>query len=461
VTQAKTGNPTMIHLISSALLLLAGSLPAVHSLTSYANEFVDPDYILAKQFNSTTRGAQDTIAAWATDLANQGPWSVVNKSVTPPTGNKHTYMSWAPYLWPNCTGVGNTTELSPEQIWTTCPYYGRDGLFNPDVRLVNDTGAFQALSDAVLYNAIAWVTTGSSVFSRNAAHFVNTWFLDPDTAMLPNLDYAQIQRGPASQNGTHTGVLDLKGMAKIASGILILRKGNSSDWTTTLDSQMIEWTRSYITWLTTARIALEEAAATNNHGSFYFTQLAALQVLVNDNNGARATVNRYFSTLYQDQIIAGGEQPLEAARTRPYHYRAYNLAAMITNARIGSYAGGSFWDTRTKSGATIANALDYAMTKEPGAEIRYSGELYPNVAAVAAVYGDPGGRYAAFLKSKDARYPLEAYFLWDQPLSDSGLSSSLTPSHGAEAARGDAGVSWSGKHLWFWGVVCSILLIVR
>jgi hypothetical protein len=92
-------------------------------------------------------------------------------------------------------------------VWVTCPYYTRDGLFNPDGRLVNDTGHFQAMSDAVLYNAISWVITGSSTYSTNVANFVNTWFIDPSSAMNPNLNYAQMPRGPNGQNGTHTGVL--------------------------------------------------------------------------------------------------------------------------------------------------------------------------------------------------------------------------------------------------------------
>lgn len=53
-------------------------------------------------------------------------------------------------------------------VWKTCPYYTRDGEFNPDRLLVNDTGHFGALSDAVLYNAIAWAIEGkpSSVYSQ-------------------------------------------------------------------------------------------------------------------------------------------------------------------------------------------------------------------------------------------------------------------------------------------------------
>jgi len=51
-------------------------------------------------------------------------------------------------------------------------------------------------------------------------------------------------------------------MAKVTTGILVLRKGKSTLWTTDLDNQMIAWTREYITWLETAEIAIEERDST-------------------------------------------------------------------------------------------------------------------------------------------------------------------------------------------------------
>ena len=50
-------------------------------------------------------------------------------------------------------------------------------------------------------------------------------------------------------------------------------------------------------------------------------------------------------------------------------------------------------------------------------------ELYPSIAAVAANYGDPDGKYAAFLANADNTYPSEPYFLFNQNFSDSGLAS--------------------------------------
>ncbi|KAG5635945.1 hypothetical protein H0H81_009594 [Sphagnurus paluster] len=368
--------------LSAILPALIFGINGVQALTSYANDFVNPDFIVAGDFANNTLAAQATILAWAKDSASKGPW-----------------------------------------FWKLCKYVSRDGLFNPDGRLINDVGNFQALADAVLYNSIAFSITGkgitSSSYSKTVVSFIKAWFLDPETKMNPNLNYAQMERGPTGQVGSHTGILDLKCMAKIVSGIMILRKKKCTDWTDDLDGQMNAWAREYITWLETAPISLEEGDADNNHGTFYYNQLAALKFLIGDFPGALNVTNTYFSRQYMSQIVADGEQPLEAARTRPYHYHAYNLAAMITNARIATYAGDKeVWNKTTNAGSTIKTALDFSLGLSAAAtkETTYTTELYPSIAAVASVYGDPEGKYASFLANGVPGFALDAYFLWNQPL---------------------------------------------
>lgn len=54
---------------------------------------------------------------------------------------------------------------------------------------------------------------------------------------------------------------DFKQMAKISSAILILRKGNSSAWTSSLDTQFNNWTTYYMDWMQTSPIAYQESIA--------------------------------------------------------------------------------------------------------------------------------------------------------------------------------------------------------
>lgn len=148
---------------------------------------------------------------------------MTSKAFAPPNGDKHDYLSWSPYSWPNCKGVSNATKLTEQQsklptttlifltpqflpssyvpVWSTCPYETRDGQFNPDVRRVDNVGDFQLMSDAVMFNVIAWRINGYEEYAARAVQYLQTWFLDPATAMNPNLNYAQIHRGPGVQIG--------------------------------------------------------------------------------------------------------------------------------------------------------------------------------------------------------------------------------------------------------------------
>ena len=55
---------------------------------------------------------------------------------------------------------------------------------------------------------------------------------------------------------------------------------------------------------------------------------------IGDAQGARNVLKTYLSKQFKDQIAKSGEQPFEAKRTRPYHYRAFNLEAMIVSTQL-------------------------------------------------------------------------------------------------------------------------------
>ncbi|KAJ7862137.1 chondroitin AC/alginate lyase, partial [Mycena olivaceomarginata] len=405
----------------------------------YAVDFPDPNYVTAGQFGAKFGGAEATIVAWADKMASYGPWSVTNKSIVAPSGDKHDYMSWAPYQWPDCSNVHNTTVLSPSDIRKLCNYVFRDGQVNPDRKTIQDSQSFSNLSDAVLYNSIAAMlqNKSSSVYSQNmGAKFINTWFLDADTAMNPNLNYAQMNLGPGGQNvfsaPCSCATRDLRGFAKIASGILLLRKISNSDWTSDLDTQMIVWCNKYIDWLQTAPNAILLHAVDmsdplcSNYGTIFVNQLAGLKLIVQDTAGAVNWTQGYFSGIFQGQVNSTGDQPQEASRTRPYHYRNFNIAGITVRnpftrrtRNLLTYADPTSkpWNA-TAHGVTIQKTVDFLMTIDPAAsgEQAVVAEIYPNIATIASVYGDPNGDYVKFLTATGFAYADDPTFMWDQPL---------------------------------------------
>lgn len=84
-----------------------------------------------------------------------------------------------------------------------------------------------------------------------------------------------------------------------------------------------------------------------------------------------------------------------------------------------------YWNVTTTQGATIKTANDFTMTVTLNATDGDGPiwELYTSIAAVAAAYGDPEGKYAAFMANADNQYPVEPYFLFNQ------VSPTQTPSN--------------------------------
>ncbi|KZT06856.1 chondroitin AC/alginate lyase [Laetiporus sulphureus 93-53] len=307
-----------------------------------------------------------------------------------------------------------TKSLAPSATWTTCPYKVHDGKVNPDVRTLPDSPAVVSMSQSVLYNSLAYAMQKTSAYSQSAASFIDAFFLSSKTGMHPNMNFGQMVRGPGKdhQVGTFTGILDLRGLVKVVNGIQLLKAAGSPDWTSARDKEMTSWMNQYITWLQTSDIGKQTASTPNNHFTFYTSQIAAAKLYVGDTNGAMTALQNYFSNQYLDQVAASGEQPFEAVRTRPYHYRCFNLEAMITNAKIGDQLGLNLWSAKSKYGATIQTALDYVMGLSPGSEA--VSDIFPHVAAVAAAYGDPKGKYAAFLQKQVSTYKSTPFYFYDQ-----------------------------------------------
>src|ERR1700722_17065406 len=68
----------------------------------------------------------NAVRAEADRAMKEPPSSVMDKQTTPQSGDKHDYMSLAPYWWPN--------PATPNHL----PYIRRDGQHNPEASAVED-----------------------------------------------------------------------------------------------------------------------------------------------------------------------------------------------------------------------------------------------------------------------------------------------------------------------------------
>ncbi len=268
--------------------------------------------------------------------------SVMDKSQVPPSGDKHDYMSQAPYFWKDTNSPAGK-------------YIRRDGERNPEIKNNSDAANLGSVCSGVHTLGLAYYFTGDERYAAKAAELTRVWFLNPATRMNPNLNYGQGIPGEAE--GRPTGLIGARGLADFVDGIGLL--AGSKSWTAADQQGISEWVREYFHWLTTSKIGGGEQAAGNNHGTWYDVQAVSLALFLGDLDYARKELTSARTKRIAGQIEPDGKMPLELARTLSFGYSLFNLRAEIELAGLGDRAGVDLWHYQTTDGRSLLKALEF------------------------------------------------------------------------------------------------------
>src|SRR4030095_12855877 len=171
-----------------------------------------------RRIQSGDRSFAAALAKLETDAKRamqQKPLSVVTKDATPPSGDKHDYMSQAPYFWPN--------PNKPDGL----PYIRRDGERNPEINKITDHLALDQMESAVLTLSLAYYFKEDEDYAAKATQLLRAWFLDPATAMNTNRQYRQCI--PGVNTGRGIGLIETRGLSNTIDAIGLL--AGSKSWT--------------------------------------------------------------------------------------------------------------------------------------------------------------------------------------------------------------------------------------
>ncbi|MFF7607758.1 alginate lyase family protein [Streptomyces parvulus] len=304
------------------------------------------------------RTAVGQLTRRADQWLDQGPWTVVDKPRPAPGGDVHDYLSQAPYWWPSRTPTADNP-------WG-CPYVQRDGERNPEVDSGTDRQDLEKVFDSSYDLALAWYYTGERRYARKAADILRTWFLSPATRMNPHLEHAQFI--PCKYDGRAIGIIDFsQSYTSVVDAVALLETGAPS-WTRADREAMGEWNSDFLGWLRDSDFGKQEAAAANNHGTFYDMLVAGLAYATGDRELARRTVREAAAKRVDAQIAADGSQPLELARTRSWHYSTFDLVAYTRLAAIGENVGVDLWAHRGPQGQSLFAAVRYLLPAATGTE---------------------------------------------------------------------------------------------
>jgi hypothetical protein len=279
------------------------------------------------------------------------PGSVMDKTQVAASSNKHDFFTYGPYWWPD--------PSQPDGL----PYIRRDGYMNPKCKIGTDNIAFTCLLNNTEALAYAYYFTGREVYAAKAAGLIRVWFLNPDTAMNPNANFAQAI--PGVLFGRSEGMIELRGLTRIADAVALI--ASSPSWTKGDRSAFRYWLEMYYDWLTHTKLSADKLSTENNHETWRDVQIVHFSLVLGKADYARTFLQQEFPRLLAMQVATKGEQAYELVRTNSLGYSLFNLEALSRLATLGEYVGVDCWKYTTRDHGTLTSALDYlAPYTDPG-----------------------------------------------------------------------------------------------
>jgi hypothetical protein len=355
-----------------------------------------PAWLNLIKAHDSAQALRDRIVARAeAALAGAAP-SVMDKTGTPPSGDKHDFLSWPMYWW----SVGPKDPSGPEA------YEARDGQVNPERTSRRfDSSSFAEMRSRVVTLSLGHFLTGDRRYSRKASELLAAWFVDPATAMNPNLDFSQAvpgKRAPFAIDGI--------GLVQVIEAIGLLEA--SGDLAPDTQRGLETWFSRYVDWLTGPRSPQDRGAA-NNIALSYDLQLVEAALFSGRIDVARSVIQALPQERLMKQVAADGSLPLEVVRANGLTYSLFTLQMMFQLADLGACVDVDLWSI-PENGAGIRAALDflvpfigredkwpYPQAKRSPDDIRQLREAFRRLLAQAAwIYHEP--RYLADAAALDA-----------------------------------------------------------
>jgi hypothetical protein len=297
---------------------------------------INNDKSIAQQAEDVLKKQTLAEADWA---MQQQPVTVTAETSARSAGGKHDFYSEGDYWWPN-----------PED--PTGPYIQKDGMTNPE-NFVAHRLAMIRFSKIIGALASAYKITGDQKYVDRALVHLKAWFINPQTRMNPNLEFAQAIKGRFTGRGI--GIIDTIHLLDVAQGTLVMQdKIDSTDL-----KAIKNWFSDYLKWLMTSKNGNDEMNAKNNHGTCFTLQVAGFAKLTGNAELLKFASERYKTVLLPDQMASDGSFPLEMARTKPYGYSIFNLDAMTILCQIVSTPKDNLFEYVTSDGKSIKKGIEF------------------------------------------------------------------------------------------------------
>lgn len=261
----------------------------------------------------------DSLIETANEALTRGPFSVTHKTTRPPSEDLHDYWHPAPYWWPN--------PESPDGL----PYIRKDGERVPGTNLYElgseqfDRSRAQRMFDDTYTLVLAWLFTKRGEYRDKAIANIRVFFIDEETRMNPNLEYAQVRLGHNNNKGFSSGLIEFKDFYFLVDAFRILGQDKAFK---RLIGPLRKWLNDYLDWTRTSDQGVKESTAKNNHGTYYDLHVGSIAGYL-ERDDIVVGIYEASKNRLSHQVADDGSLPEELKRRTTAHYCAYTLQGWL------------------------------------------------------------------------------------------------------------------------------------
>lgn len=273
------------------------------------------------KFDSTQSSSRQKLFSKADDYCGASPVVITTKEKTF-APNPHYYCSVGIYWWPDSVQSG-------KYIW-------KDGVVNPESRTY-DLDRLKDMVKRCQDLCMAFFYSEDVRYYNAFIRQLRAWFIDRDTYMYPNLEYAQVIPGQRNNLGRDNGMIDAYNFNNVIESIRLVNSIKKIDDVTSAALQ--EWFNDLADWAYTGRAERALRKANNNIGTAYDVTLINMYLFAGNQKRAKEIADHFAERRIYVQIEEDGKQPAELARTKAYGYSISNLTRIIDFCYLVKY-----WD---------------------------------------------------------------------------------------------------------------------
>lgn len=272
------------------------------------------------------------------ELERNVTYAVTDKTLTPPSGDKHHFFTWATYHWR--IGGLNSTKVkrydghrSPGTV-----------LYDEHSRLYDRTRLANFHRNVSILTLAGYFSGETKYFSK-AVHLIRVWFLNPETRMHPSLQWSST----TAKRGKFQGTTLLEGgrLVFVYDMIkLLLREGAFSAKET---DNLLDWARNMTDFVGTSRLGKSDYFKENNLAVNLDIHMASLASLTGNMHYLMRSTSLARGRLFT-QYDNNGSAPRELSRHTQLFYMFYSSTMWYNLANMAEKVGIDIWSFRRQAG---------------------------------------------------------------------------------------------------------------